>query len=276
VLWWNRKQPVEERSFSIGDPVTAELLGYGLPNLAGVSVNEFSALGLSAVYRSVSLIAGSIASLPMRTLQDKGGVTERVRSFLDNPGGPDGMTAYEFKETMLVHLLLHGNFFGAHIFNGAGLLIGLQPIHPMAVSVECDKDGRKYFTVSLDDGTQRVFDQNTMTHIMALSTDGIKGLSPITVARSSFGTSIAGERSAARMFANGALVSGLVTPEDDLTEEEAKTIKASLRNKMQGSENAGDIAVINRKLRFQQWSMSAEDAQWLQSRAFQVEEICRW
>lgn len=151
-------------------------------------------------------------------------------------------------------------------------MIGLQPIHPLAVTV----DGAKIYRVTLNDGTVRVFDPSTMTHIPALSLDGIKGVSPITVARNSFGTSIAAERSASRMFSNGALVSGIVTPEEDLTESEAQTVKESLRRKMQGESNAGDIAVINRKLKFQQWSMSAEDAQWLQSRAFQIEEIARW
>jgi HK97 family phage portal protein len=199
----------------------------------------------------------------------------RVKSFLDSPGGPDGLTAYEWKETVLAHLLLHGNAFGAHIYGGAGQLVGLAPVHPMAVSVECDKDGRKTFTVSLSDGTQRVFSPATMTHITALSTDGVKGPSPISVARNMLGTSIAGERSAARMFGNGSMVSGIVMPEDDLTADEAKTIKDDLRNRVQGTENAGDIAVINRKLKFTQWSMSAEDAQFIESRAFQVEEIAR-
>jgi HK97 family phage portal protein len=276
-VWWPWKPQFEERSsnWSIGDPATAELLGYGLPNLAGVSVNEHSALGLSSVYRAVNLIAGSIASLPMRTLQSKGDQTERVRSFLDNPGGPDGLTAFEWKETVLAHLLLHGNAYLAHIYGGAGQLVGLNPFHPLAVTVDCDKDGRKAFTVALSDGTRRVFNQSTLTHITAMSTDGIRGLSPIQVARNTLGTSIAGERSAARMFGNGAMVSGIVTPEDDLTADEAKTIKADLRNRLQGSENAGDIAVINRKLKFTQWSMSAEDAQFIESRAFQVEEIAR-
>lgn len=262
--------PPEQRSWSVGDAATAELLGFGTPNLAGVAVGEHSVLGLPAVYRAVSLIAGAIGSLPMRTIDR--GTTARARSFLDNPGGPDGVTAYEWKETVLAHLLLHGNAYLAHIYGGAGQLIGLQPIHPLAVAV----DGSKIYRVTLNDGTVRVFDPSTMTHIPALSLDGIKGVSPITVARNSFGTSIAAERSASRMFSNGALVSGIVTPEEDLTESEAQTIKESLRRKMQGEANAGDIAVINRRLSFQQWSMSAEDAQWLQSRAFQIEEIARW
>lgn len=276
MAWFKRGQ-VEERSYSIADPATAELLGMGLPNLAGVAVNEYSTLGLSAVYRCVSLIAGSIATLPLRTLQNNtDGTTTRVKSFLDTPGGPDGLTAFEWKETALAHLLLHGNAFLMHIYGGANQLVGLNPVHPLAVSVYWHPVGGKTFKVTLNDGTVREFNQTQMTHIPALSTDGVRGLSPIQVARNSFGTSIAGERSAARMFSNGALVSGIVTPEDDMTEADAKTIKESLRAKMQGESNAGDIAVINRKLKFQQWSMNATDAQWIESRAFQISEIGRW
>jgi HK97 family phage portal protein len=115
-----------------------------------------------------------------------------------------------------------------------------------------------------------------MTQIMALSLDGLRGLSPITVARLSLGTSIAGDRAAARMFGNGATVSGMVTPEDDITEDDAKAIKADLKSKLTGVDNAGDIAVINRKLKFTQWSTSNADAQFLESRQFQIEEVARW
>lgn len=280
-MWWPWREPFEQRSvaYSIGDPATAELLGLGIPTvLAGVAVNETSALGLSAVYRAVSLISGTIASLPMRTLTTRGDTTQRVGSFLDSPGGPglDALTAFEWVELVMVSLLLHGNAYLGHIYGGANQLVGLVPIHPWAVSIDVEPDGTKVFTVSLNDGTVREFTSADLTHIPALSTDGIKGLSPIAVARNSFGISIAGERAAARMFGNGAMVSGIVTPEDDLTAEEAKAIKTDLRNRIQGQENAGDIAVINRKLKFQQWSLSAEDAQFLQSRQFQVEEVARW
>ncbi|TFV61403.1 phage portal protein [Mycobacterium sp. PS03-16] len=278
--WWQRKSPAEQQraqSWSVSDPAIAELFGLGTPNLTGQSVGEQSVLGLAAVYRAVSLIAGTIASLPMRTIvTNADGSTTRARSFLDTPGGPTGPTAFEWKESVLVHLLLHGNAYCAHIYGGAGQIVGLLPIHPSAVSVEIDeRTGTRFYTVALSDGTRRLLDATQLTHIPALSTDGVVGLSPIAVARNMFGTSLAGERAAARMFSNGAMVSGIVTPEEDLTADEATTIKNDLRNRLQGTANAGDIAVINRKLKFTQWSMNAEDAQFLQSRAFQVEEIAR-
>lgn len=284
MAWWPwsrtaRFEPTERRSasWSISDPAIVELLGIGSPNLAGVAVGESSVLGLAGVYRAVSLIAGTIASLPMRTIEtNKDGHTERARSFLDTPGGPTGPTPFEWKEQVLVHLLLHGNAYCAHLYGGAGQIVGLLPVHPLAVTVDMQPDGSKLFTVSLADGTRRVFTSQQLTHIPALSTDGVTGLSPIAVARNVFGTSLAGDRAAARMFSNGAMVSGIVTPEEDLTAEEATTIKNDLRQRVQGGANAGDIAVINRKLKFDKWSMSAEDAQFLQSRAFQVEEIARF
>lgn len=285
-MWWpwSRNAPpqfddIEQRSasWSVSDPAIVELLGLGSGNLAGVSVGEQSVLGLAGVYRAVSLIAGTIASLPMRTLTTNAdGHTERARSFLDTPGGPTGPTPFEWKEQVLVHLLLHGNAYCAHLYGGAGQIVGLLPVHPLAVTVDMQPDGSKLFTVSLADGTRRVLTSQQLTHIPALSTDGVTGLSPIAVARNVFGTSLAGDRAAARMFSNGAMVSGIVTPEEDLTAEEATTIKNDLRQRVQGGANAGDIAVINRKLKFDKWSMSAEDAQFLQSRAFQVEEIARF
>lgn len=275
-------ESIEQRSmsWSIGDPATAELLGLGVPNLAGVSVGETSVLGLSTVWRCVSLISGAIGSLPLRTLITTGDTTQRVGSWLDTPGGtgPGALTPFAWKETVAAHLATHGNAFLLAIRGGAGQLVGLQPIHPSAVAIDVADNGTKIFKVSMADGTRREFDNSELTHIMGLSLDGIRGLSPISPARNLFGTSIAAERSAARLFSEGALVSGLVTPEQgsDLTAEEAKIIKQDLRSKVQGVENAGGIAVINRTLKFQQWSLSAEDAQWIQSRGFQTEEIGRW
>lgn len=280
-MWPWRK--TEQRSVSISDPVLAEYFGVGGRSYAGVTVSESSALGLSGVWRACSLISGTIASLPMRTLRDTDdGRRERVASFLDDPGGPDGPTKFEWTETVYLHMLLHGNAYLAHVYNGGGGLAALAPIHPLAVTPEWEKDengkatGRKQFVVNLDDGTTRVFIQDTMTQIMAMSLDGLRGLSPISVARNSLGTAIAGDRAAARQFANGLMIAGIVTPEEDVSEAEGKVIKEGLQSKVAGVENAGEIAFINRKLKFEPWTMSNEDAQFLQSREFSIEEIARW
>ena len=262
----------------------AAFFSVGPQNLAGVPVNESTALGLSAVWRAVALISGTLASLPLRTLRESDGRTEQIPSFLDTPGGPgpDTPTAFEWKETVLAHLVIHGNAYLAHVYNGGGALVGLVPFHPLAVAPEWEKDesgkltGRKLFKVSQTDGRTVTFDSSQMTQVLALSLDGLQGLSPISYGRLSLGTAIAGDRAAANLFGSGPLIAGMVTPEDDITEEDAKQIKADLNTKMTGSENAGTLAVINRKLKFTQWQTSNADAQFLESRQFSIEEIARW
>lgn len=277
VRWpWQETQE-RAQAASIADPALAALFGYG--GVGGPVVSENAAMTLSAVFRAVSLVSGAIASLPLRTLQAASdGTRTAAKSVLDNPGG-DRYTPFEWKELVAVYLLLHGSAPLLHIYGGGGQLVGLHPIHPRAVTVEADPllPGGRRLTARLDDGTSKVFDSTTMTYIPGLSLDGVAGVSAISMARMSLGTALAGDRSASRMFTNGALISGLVTPaDDDLTPEEAKVVKDSVNSVMTGVENAGDIAVINRKLTFQPWSLSAVDAQFLESRTFSIDEVGRW
>lgn len=271
--------------YSIADPALLAFFTSGRPFLDGVSITESSVLGLSSVWRAVSLISGTIATLPLRSMREgSDGTRDQVPTFLDNPGGPgpEAPTPFQWKETCLAHAAVHGNTYLAHIYNGGGGLIGLQPLHPLGVAPRWQKDaagkltGLKEFQVSLDDGTTRIFDSTNMTQVMGLSLDGLCGLSPITVGRLSFGTTIAGDRAAGQMFSKGPLIAGMVTPEDDVTEDEAKEIKAGITAKVSGVDNAGEIAVINRRLKFTQWSTSNADAQFLESRQFQIEEVARW
>lgn len=284
---WGRRRGSSRTAYSVTDPRLAELFaGAWTPNYSGVEVTETSALALSAVFRAVALISGTVASLPMRTIRTNDVAHTRIRSFLDDPGGPDGPTPFGWKETTLLHLTLHGDAFLAHIWNGLGLTVALEPIHPLAVSVRWatrqeresgEVVGPKVYTATLCDGTRATFDRRTMTQISYMSLDGLRGLSPIAIARNSLGTAIAGDRAAAKMFNSGALMSGIVTPDgDDLDGDEAATIKAEINRNAGGWDNAAEIAVINRKLKFQPWTISAEDLQFIQSRQFQIEEIARW
>lgn len=266
---------------SISDPSALELFG-GLPSATGEVVSERTALTLSAVWRAVALISGTIASLPLRTIEtDAAGERRQVSSWLDNPCGPGLLVPFAWKELVLVHLLLHGNAFLLKLFNNAGAQVGAWPVHPTQVGVHFDWDRSpvdgKVFTVTLDDSQTMQLTSADLTQVMAMSTDGRMGLSPIAVARDSFGTAMAGDRSAASMFRNGALVSAIVTSDgEDVTNAEAKTIKKSLLDQMTGTGNAGNIAVINRKLKVTPWSLSAADSQFLESRQFSIEEIARW
>lgn len=284
--------PVETRaSYSIGDPALAEFLGMQGQTLAGVSVNEDSAIGLTAVFRAVSIISGTIAGLPLRafrTLSD--GTRERVDGTLvdrlSGPGGP--YTQFEWTELVMVHLLLHGNAYLQHIKNGAGATVGLLPILPSAVSVRPiqtaeelaryggpDGTFRKWFEISLADGSRRELTCDELTHIPALGTDGLRGLSPIEAHRQALGTGIAGDRAAARLFGSGLLLGGLVSGDEGLQREDAEEALAQLKAKMAGADHAGDIAFINAQLKFTPWSIPPQDAQFVESRVHQVEEVAR-
>jgi HK97 family phage portal protein len=287
AVWpWQRlprvDPPPPQALTSISDPAVAFLFG-ATPTLAGVTVNEKTALGVSAFWRGVMLIAGTIAGLPLKSYTDSAeGERERVRTWVDQPGARR-LTPFEWKETSILHVLLHGNTYLEHLHNGAGAMIGTWPIHPRSVSPEWETDtkgrstGRKLFRATLDDGQVKTFTEDTMTQIMGPSVDGLRGLSVLSVARQSLGTAIAGDRAASKLFGQGALFSGLVTPqEDDVDEDDAKKIKAELNEKVGGWEQAGGLVFVNRKLNFAPWTMSAVDAQFLQSRQFEVEEVARW
>lgn len=280
---WNRKEtaaaaPAEERAqtYTLADNALAEYLGMGGTVDAGVSVNESSALGLTAVWRSVQLISGTVAGLPLKTYRRGDDESrERIPSAFDNPGG-DLFTPFEFVELVCAHLLLHGNAFLLHLKNEAGTRAGLFPIHPSLVSVEWAPDGfTRVYTVSYAAGEKRTYTDDDLTHVMGMSTDGLRGLSPISVARNAIGTGLAGDKAAARMFGNGMLLGGLVSSDEKLDKEQAEAIKSNLTAKMSGAHNAGDIAVVNASLKFSPWTMPAKDAQFIESRVHQIEEVAR-
>lgn len=284
---WARKTLSTFRAnlLSVSDPRLAEYFRYGTVNESGVEVSEGSALGISAVWRAISLISQTLAQLPMRSIREiEKGQYQRTSSFLDNPGGPDGPTPFEWRETVFAHLLLHGNAFLAHMYGGAGQLVALVPLHPLSVSIELPLDsdeeqpkGGKWFYAHLLNGERVRFDASTLTHVPAMSMDGVRGMSVLSVARNSLGTAIAGDRAAAKMFGHGLTVAGLITPDEDEPDwDDASFIKDQVNDALTGNENMGKIAVLPRKLKFQQMEMSAEDAQFLQSRQFSIEEIARW
>jgi HK97 family phage portal protein len=285
-------QQIETRaSYSIGDPALAEFLGMQGTTLAGVQVNEQTALGLTAVYRAVALIAGTIAGLPLRAVRTKDdGTRERVTgTWLDNPAGPGSdTTQYEWVELVMTHLLLHGNAFLQHLYSGGGAIVGLNPLLPSAVAVRPIQteeeranyggpDGayHKWFEISLADGRTATLTCADLTHVPALSTDGLRGLSPVEAHRQALGTGIAADRAAARLFGSGLLLGGMVSGDDGLSREDAEEALAQLKAKMAGADHAGDVAFINAQLKFTPWTIPPADAQFHEQRDYQIEEVCR-
>lgn len=276
-------RPVERRDtfFHLDDPAAAVLLGGSLNNYSGEAVNETSAMSLSGVYRAVTLISTAIASLPLKTYRTgRDDQRERVASFLDNPAGPDSLTPFEWTETVLLHLLLCGEAFLYHLYTDGGGIVGLWPIHPLAVEVQEDlhEPEGKVFYVTLTDGTRERLTTREITHVPGPHTTGLRGKSFIAWGANSLGIALAADRSAAGMFSGGAQIAGVLTPDagEQITHDEAVTIRGDLDEYVYGRENAGKVPLINRILKFSPWQMTNMDAQWLESRVFQLEEIARW
>lgn len=265
-----------EPEISISDPAVAEFLGLGHSNDAGVALTELGAMELSAVWRSVLLISGTIAGLPLHTYQRTGPESRvEIESFLDQPH-PD-MSPFEWKELLMAHQLLWGDSFVYHQTGGAGQIMGLTPFPPWSVGVKKDKEtGAKVFTVRDIKGEVTELSALDMTQIMGFSLDGLRGLGPIQQARHSLGTAKAGNKAAGRMFRNGLMFGGLLTPKaDNLT----KTQKAEVLDGITaqaGADHAGDIAFIPAAVNFSPWAMSAVDAQFLEGQHFGIEECSRW
>jgi HK97 family phage portal protein len=250
--------------------------------VGGPPVFEGAALGLTAFYRAIALTAGTIAGLPIRSYAIQGEQRVTIPSLFDDPAGPYGFPRFNWLETLCIHLLIHSEAYLAHIVNAGGELIGLWPIHPMAVQRVAWSGYSKVFHVQMADGLIHTYTNDPtadpatqMTQILGMSVDGLRGLSPLSLFRRTLQTGLSGEVAANRVFTNGMHLGGIVVPEVDISEEDAKAVKAQLNAKTAGAENAGDIAVINKNFKFTQWSMSLEDAQFLQSREFQVVEISR-
>lgn len=263
-------------SMSPADPAMVEWLR--INGMSPSSVDESSVMGLTAVYRSQAIIAGTIATLPLRVYEGTKSNRTEVDSWLsDAPAGPYDLSAFSWMETLVLHLLNHGEAFLKTLTNGGGQRIGAWLVHPLALKKVTWIGPLKHFEVSMQDGSTQEFDTGEMNQILGMSTDGTRGLSPLTLLRTAFQTSMAGEHAAGRTFSKGALIAGVVTTAEgeDVTEDEGKTIKQSLNDKIMGADHAGEIAFVNRALKFTPWTMTNEDAQFIESRAMQVEEVAR-
>lgn len=261
---------------SISDPAVAQFLGIGHINDAGIELTELNSLELSAVWRSVLLISGIIATLPINSYRRTGPESRvPVDSFLDDPYME--LTPYEWKELLIAQELLWGNSFLNHIYGGAGQLMGLQPLPPWSVGVTRDKEtGEKLFKVTDINGKIRDRTSLDMTHIPAFSLDGLRGISPIGMARNSLGAAKASDRAAGRLFRNGLLLGGILSPKTDALTPTQRTQVIEGLTEHAGANHAGDIGFIPAAVDFRPWTMNAVDAQFLESRHFGIEECSRW
>lgn len=252
---------------------------------AGKNVNEQTAMQMSAVFACVRVLSESVASLPLHVYEkDADGNRKKAEDsslffLLHDEPNPE-MTSYQFRETLMVHLLLYGNAYAQILRNGRGEVLGLYPLMPNRMTVERDDDGQlfyRYLRYNTEppvgkDTTVILMPENVL-HIPGLSMDGLIGLSPIAACRNTVGSGLAADEFASKYFANGAAPMGILTHPGVLKNPEK--LRKEWNEIYGGSRNSGRVAVLEEGLHFEPVSVSPQDSQLLETRKFTVEEICR-
>jgi len=244
---------------------------------SGVSVSESSSLGMPAVWRAVNLIAGTCASLPLHAYQQSDDTRVKATSnqsaarLLANPH-PD-LTPYELWEIAYSHLLLWGNAYFQKLRNPLGVITELWPIHPSRVRVGRANDMTKVYV--LDGKEENPRTDESVLHIPGFGYDGVCGVSPIHLAREGIGLAMAAEQYGAKLFGSGSMMSGILTTPNKLTRDQATSLKEQWKAKNAGLANAHEVAVLDNGASFQQMSIPPQDAQFVESRRFQISEVAR-
>ena len=252
---------------------------------AGKNVTERSAMQMTAVYSCVRILAEAVAGLPLhlyRHKEDNGkekAIDHTLYHLLHDEPNPE-MSSFVFRETLMTHLLLWGNAYAQIIRNGKGEVIALYPLIPNRMTVNRDENGQLYYEYSsasddINSNSSRtvVLMPRDVLHIPGLGFDGLVGYSPIAMAKNAIGMAIACEEYGAKFFANGAAPSGVL--EHPGTIKDPKKVREAWQSQFGGSSNAGRVAVLEEGMKYTPISISPEQAQFLETRKFQINEIAR-
>lgn len=245
---------------------------------SGKVVTEESAIRLSTVWACVRLVSESVSTLPLKIYRKMPDDSKQLAT--DHPiyqiicRRPNGeMTPSRFMLMVIASMLLRGNAYVEKLTIGKKV-VALVPLLPQNMSVKRLDNGQLEYTYTEKSG-KRVIPRERIMHIRGFGLDGINGLYPLSVGRDVFGTGIAVEESAGKFFENGLQSAGFITTDKALKEDQREAIRRNVE-KYVGSRNAGKVMVLEGGMGYQGVTINPEAAQMLESRAFSIEEICRW
>lgn len=254
-----------------------DLLGGGGITPSGIRVSADSARQCVAVYACVDLLSRIVASLPAFLYRRDGrdGRTVAARHPLytllhDSPNS--WMTAFEFREMMQGHALLRGNAYAHVVRDGNARILSIKPIHPDRVTPLVAPDGEPFYRVSDMPGA---LSRRDIFHLRGHSSDGYVGLSPIAAMRDTIGFSMVLQEQGARLFSNGTVTSGVLEMPGTLTKEVVDRLRAQWSENYSGVRNAHRPLILDGDMKWKSLGMTSEDAQFLQTRAFQDQQIYR-
>lgn len=260
----------------VRDPALKELFGI-TDNVSGVEVDENSSLGFSAYFSALNLLASTIAMSPCHLIEKatKKVVEGNAADYLLSVKPNQTLTPFMFHHTWIHQCLGWGNGY-AEIIRVAGIPTALINIHPAHVSdLLTSPDGQDYYDISDGNGKRKVLAEN-MLHLMFFSIDGRNGITMLNYMRLSLSTGIAGDTFASSFFGNSSKVSGVITHPMSLSDQASKRLHTRLEQQHQGPYRANKLLLLDEGMKFEPTSIPPEDAQFLQSRQFQVVEIARW
>ena len=250
----------------------------GAQSTAGVNVNESSALQYSAVWCAVNLIAGTVGTLPLHLIQQRGQVKRRAYEkplyhLLHTQPNPY-MTAAVFRETIAAHVITWGNGYAEIVRNGMGEVVELWPITPNRVQIDM-ADGKLFYWIHVDN-QDIPMSYDRILHLHGLGFDGFTGYSVIAMARQSIGLGLAMEEFGSRFFGEGTHPGVVVQHPGKLSETAHKSLQADLTTKHSGLGKSHRLLLLEEGMKLESIGIPPEDAQFLQSRQFQIPEIARW
>ncbi|QFH70983.1 phage portal protein [Atlantibacter subterranea] len=250
---------------------------FGTSN-SGKVVTADKAIQLSAVWACVRLLSESVSTLPMKIYERQSDGSRKLAR--DNPvyqllcRRPNAeMTPSRFMLMLVASICLRGNAFVEKHFIGSKL-VSLVPLLPQNMVVKRLDSGRLEYTYT-ENGKPRVIPERNLMHIRGFGLDGVCGMMPLSSGRDVIGSAMAVEESAAKIFEQGLQSSGFLSAEQPLNDDQRERLRGYMQA-FTGSKNAGKIMVLEGGLKYQGVTMNPEDAQMLESRAFSIEEICRW
>ena len=252
---------------------------------SGQNVDEFKAMQTTAVYACVRILSEAIASLPIHVYErtDKGKekrVDHPLYFLLHDEPNPE-MSSFVFRETLMSHLLIWGNAYVQIIRDRSGNVISLYPLLPDKMSVHRDSRGILYYKYQrqteenpniTETGTV-ILPQEDVLHVPGLGFDGLIGYSPIALAKNAIGMTLATEEYGASFFRNGANPGGVLEHPGIL--KDPKRVRDSWNEVYKGVANAHKVAVLEEGMKYTQIGIPPEEAQFLQTRKFQINEIAR-
>ena len=298
---WLTPPPIRATTPNAGDDrwfgVSSMLDGAGVSSV-GTVVSETTALKLSTIYRCVTLLGWTVGSLPLGMYRWLDPATQEGSARVpDHPldkllwHAPNRIqSSYDWRAQMMGHLLLRGNAYHLIVPGARGFVDQLVPLMPDGMQVEYSATGRRWrladdarmtpggilrYVYTTDDEGQRVWLDEDVFHVRGFSRNGLMGMNVLSAMRNAVGLAVAAETHGARYLGNGFRPAAVIEYPGRMEPDVAKNFRESLAE-FSGPGNAGKVPILTQGMTLKPWGMSAEDAQYIESRQFQVEDLLRF